>query len=556
MASFDLLPGNYRFRIDKNGTKFYTADANHCAAPGCTAVSYVIPAPVAVTVTGSAGGPEAGLKVYAFDGDVYAKKSVTTDSNGVASFDLLPGNYRFRIDKNGTKFYTGDANHCAAPGCTAVSYEIPEAVLVTVTNSAGAAEEGLKVYAFDGDVYAKKSVTTDSNGVASFDLLPGNYRFRIDKNGTKFYTGDANHCAAPGCSSVDYVVPEPVVVTVTGAGGIAEEGLKVYAFDGDSYAKKSATTDSNGEAVLTLLPGHYRFRIDKDGEKFFTEQANHCAVPDCNSVEYSFAGAAGLGVVYEYNALGQRISKTVAGQTTDYIYDLNGQLLAEIDRATGETLKEYLYLDGQPLALVDASQDGSESLYYVHNDHLNTPQKLTDQNQQVVWAADYQPFGEVALNEDVDGDGQALEFNLRFPGQYFDRETGTYYNYYRDYDPSTGRYIQSDPIGLGGGLNTYAYVLGNPLKYSDPTGESPLGGVFGQVAKDIQSMTGKDPRSNNASEGEQRCKQSCFKEVAKKCRPATLSPTLKGGLLDGGGALICTVVERRRCTNKCKDCPQ
>src|SRR5690606_31952358 len=110
------------------------------------------------------------------------------------------------------------------------------------------------------------------------------------------------------------------------------------------------------------------------------------------------------------------------------------------------------------------------SLYYVHNDHLGTPQVVTDQNQQVVWMADYQPFGKL-----TDTQTNNIELYSRFPGQYFDSETGLYYNYFRDYDPSIGRYIQSDPIGLEGGINTYAYVENNPLLFVDVKGLSKSG---------------------------------------------------------------------------------
>ncbi|ARN73941.1 RHS repeat domain-containing protein [Oceanicoccus sagamiensis] len=79
--------------------------------------------------------------------------------------------------------------------------------------------------------------------------------------------------------------------------------------------------------------------------------------------------------------------------------------------------------------------------YYIHNDHLGTPQVVTDENQTVVWQANKKPFGET--EEVVSG----IDQQARFLGQYFDEESGLAYNYYRDYDPSTGRYIQSDPIG-------------------------------------------------------------------------------------------------------------
>ncbi len=102
--------------------------------------------------------------------------------------------------------------------------------------------------------------------------------------------------------------------------------------------------------------------------------------------------------------------------------------------------------------------------YYFHNDHLGTPQLITDNDQNTVWQADYTPFGQaqVTLN--------TVANPLRFPGQYFDQETGLHYNWHRYYDPETGRYVTSDPIGLGGGLNTYGYVAGNPVNLVDPTG--------------------------------------------------------------------------------------
>ncbi len=86
------------------------------------------------------------------------------------------------------------------------------------------------------------------------------------------------------------------------------------------------------------------------------------------------------------------------------------------------------------------------------------------QSKAIVWDAVYTPFGQVHSIA-----GTATN-NQRFPGQYADAETDYYYNYFRDYDPTTGRYIQSDPIGLGGGLNTFGYVGGNPITFIDPFG--------------------------------------------------------------------------------------
>lgn len=107
-------------------------------------------------------------------------------------------------------------------------------------------------------------------------------------------------------------------------------------------------------------------------------------------------------------------------------------------------------------------------MYFIHNDHLGTPQVVTNINQQVAWMADYLPFGKMVSNP-----ANEMELYSRFPGQYVDEETGHYYNYFRDYDPSIGRYIQSDPIGIGGGLNTYLYAKASPFTSFDFWGLCP-----------------------------------------------------------------------------------
>lgn len=124
-------------------------------------------------------------------------------------------------------------------------------------------------------------------------------------------------------------------------------------------------------------------------------------------------------------------------------------------------------------------------IYFIHTDHLNTPRAITNQNREVVWSwANDDPFGNNPANEDPRNTGTSFTCNLRFPGQYFDKETNLHYNYFRDYSPSIGRYVQSDPIGLAAGPNTYLYVKASPLRYVDPRGLAgcgPEGGILSYI---------------------------------------------------------------------------
>ncbi len=117
-------------------------------------------------------------------------------------------------------------------------------------------------------------------------------------------------------------------------------------------------------------------------------------------------------------------------------------------------------------------------LYFIYTDQLNTPRLITNATGQAVWTwANDDPFGNNAPNENPSNLG-AFTCNLRLPGQYFDKETNTHYNYFRITDPSTGRYVESDPVGLEGGINSYLFAEGNPIAYLDSFGLAP-GDNFG-----------------------------------------------------------------------------
>lgn len=167
---------------------------------------------------------------------------------------------------------------------------------------------------------------------------------------------------------------------------------------------------------------------------------------------------------YTYNALGQRITKTVGGVTTVFQYDLEGKLIAELD-ATGHPLRQHAYLEGAPIAMIERKTPDSEpEVYYVHTDHLATPDLITNDQGRIVADFEKSPFGVPYVNY------SEIDYHLGFPGQYYDEESGLHYNYHRYYDANTGRYMQSDPVGLRGGINTFVYVLQNPVTYHDPFG--------------------------------------------------------------------------------------
>jgi RHS repeat-associated protein len=156
----------------------------------------------------------------------------------------------------------------------------------------------------------------------------------------------------------------------------------------------------------------------------------------------------------------------VGTNSTLFQYGQAGVLLAE---TTGGTATDYIYLNGRPLAMLTGS-----TFTWLHDDKLGRPQVATNASQTVVWKASYLPYGETLSTS-----GSFVQ-NLRFPGQYFDAESGFSQNRFRDYVPSLGRYLEADPIGLydnansiNSGMNPYLYSGGDPMRFTDKTGLMP-----------------------------------------------------------------------------------
>ncbi len=166
---------------------------------------------------------------------------------------------------------------------------------------------------------------------------------------------------------------------------------------------------------------------------------------------------------YTYDALGHRINKTTPEQSIDFFWNgdvLLSEQISNINRQESQS-KIYLYEPDsfKPLAIIQDQQ-----IYHYHLDHLGTPQELTHHNGELAWSVRYKAYGNVVRKE-----VEAIENNLRFQGQYYDVETGLYYNRHRYYDPTTARFINQDPIGLAGGNNNYQYAS-NPIAWVDPFG--------------------------------------------------------------------------------------
>ena len=296
--------------------------------------------------------------------------------------------------------------------------------------------------------------TTAHADTLSYDAV-GNIASRTSAQGTTTYSYDAlsrltAETSPTGSQSYTY----------DANGNRLSDGLGNYTYS----ATSNRITSRYGKAITTDAAGN--ITADGQGHTYAYNQRGYLSEARLNGVLLA-------SYTYDYRGLRTRKVTTAAApqgaQVVRYTYDEAHHLIAE-NSGTGAAIRTYVWRDDTPLAQIDHVP--SRRIIYLETDHLNTPRVARDQARNVVWTWDSDAFGATPPNPNPSGAG-VVTINLRFPGQYYDQETGLHYNGFRYYHPGMGQYVQPDPIGLrGGSFSTYAYVNGNPLRYADSTGES------------------------------------------------------------------------------------
>lgn len=276
--------------------------------------------------------------------------------------------------------------------------------------------------------------------------------------------------------------------TVTGANSYT------YGYDSRdrlTSASKTGTTygwtyDANGNRLTQTGTSATTFTISSTSNRISSSTGalarTYSYDSAGNTTGYTFATPAynnrgrmktltksGVTATYVYDALGHLIKQSGGTPgTVLYMYDEAGHLVGEYT-STGALVQETVWLGDIPVATLRPN-GASVLIYYVHTDHLNTPIRVTrPSDNKLMWTWYASPFGTDAPNENP-ASGGTFKYNLRFAGQLYDSHAGLHQNGFRDYDPSAGRFMENDPIGLGGGINPYSYVGGHPTLGTDPSG--------------------------------------------------------------------------------------
>ncbi|NOT88643.1 MAG: RHS repeat protein [Lysobacter sp.] len=266
----------------------------------------------------------------------------------------------------------------------------------------------------------------------------------------------------------------------------SKDGVSTAVLEGYTYDKTGNRTSATLGAVTSAyayLTGTHRLDTAAAAARTYDAIGNTTSISG-TARQFVYNDARRLsqfsqnGILqanYAYNGNGEQVQRSGGSSAPMYFaYDDGGHWMGQYDTNTA-TVQQIIWLDSLPVG-VWVGNGAAQKLYYVEADALGSPRVVVDPVRgalgTTVWTWDLagEAFGNTAPNEDPDGDSTAFVFDMRFPGQRYDAISGLNYNYFRDYDPATGRYMESDPIGLSGGISTYGYVGGSPLNITDSTG--------------------------------------------------------------------------------------
>jgi len=318
----------------------------------------------------------------------------------------------------------------------------------------------VEAFTFDADYRMKTLITTATNGAQHQTYTYDN------ANNLKTITDMV-------CTSCSGTYGYNVLNQLTSASG----WWGTYAYTYDKNGNFLTNNEDGYAATYTVSPTSNRISsISVSGTSYpvsYTATGNitsYTRIPgEAITLTYNKANqlattASWSSASYGYDAFGQRITKTDTGtQPTLYSYDNSGNTLEEKDNGT---YYDYIWLGGR---LIGTLTPSTNTLAFIHGDKLGSPVIATDKNALLSQSFVYTPYGNTSGIYTQSG-AATITQNNRQPGQFFDPETLNNHNGFRDYSPQLSRYAESDPIGLGGGLNTYAYVGGDPLASIDPWG--------------------------------------------------------------------------------------
>jgi len=481
IVNFRIPEGTYKFRGDYQGSQYWATEPLNAHQVNVINLN-TGGETFTLTVEKEAGSPLVNIPVYVFtSGGSYLGISAHTDDQGKVSFDLSDGDYMFRADYLGYQFWTDVST---IPTTLSDTLTIPhQDVTITVNEVYGTESDPLgniNVYLFTSSgSYMSQYQVTNEQGQVTFNLPQEDYKVRTDYLSSQYFSDIFNWMDTE--VDIDHgLIDLHVTFNVEDV-----FDAPVYLFtESGIYLGRHERTDYYGHAGFFIPAQSYKFRVDYDGTQYWSDVVNVIAHEETD-----------VELPLEHLAL------NLTNDPTPVRFDGKPPVFrpGEIRVASIGTLTGILYQ-------TVVANTSSPKVYYYLNDHLGTPQIITDDNGVVVWEAKYKPFGEADVNPYSN-----IVNNFRLPGQYFDQETGLHYNYFRDYHPWTGRYIEPDPLHLGNvqiarqnfqttfvatllyqyglsnpqALSYYAYVQNDPVNCVDPNGRFVFPGPTGAVGGGI-----------------------------------------------------------------------